>query len=83
MAANRIQGYNTGGIESWMKEMDGKQSGDPKKLARLLVDITAEINPPVHLFAGPDAYQIRKEKSAIDMKDLEVWKHLTPLNGFR
>ncbi|MCF6407777.1 SDR family oxidoreductase [Chitinophaga filiformis] len=82
MAANRIQGYNTGGIESWMREMDGKQLGDPQKLAKLLVDITGEKNPPVHFFAGPDAYHIRKEKSEADMKDLEEWKHLTLSTDF-
>ncbi|OQP40781.1 short-chain dehydrogenase/reductase [Niastella yeongjuensis] len=82
MAAHRIEGYNTAGIENWMKEMDGKQSGDPQKLAKLLVDITAEINPPVHLFAGPDAYQIRKEKATTDLNNLEVWKHLTLSTDF-
>jgi NAD(P)-dependent dehydrogenase (short-subunit alcohol dehydrogenase family) len=76
-AANRIEGYNTGELESYLKQMDGKQPGDPQKLARLLVDITGEKNPPLHLIAGPDAYQIRKEKAKADEEELEAWKGLT------
>jgi hypothetical protein len=60
-----------------MHEMDGKQPGDPEKLVRLLVDITRETNPPLHLIAGPDAYQLVSEKAKEDAAELVAWKSLT------
>jgi NAD(P)-dependent dehydrogenase (short-subunit alcohol dehydrogenase family) len=77
LAKNRIADYNTSAMEAWMHEMDGKQPGDPEKLVRLLVDITRETNPPLHLIAGPDAYQLVSEKAKEDAAELVAWKSLT------
>jgi NAD(P)-dependent dehydrogenase (short-subunit alcohol dehydrogenase family) len=77
VAKNRIAEYNTSAMEAWMHEMDGKQPGDPEKLVRLLVDIAKEDNPPLHLIAGPDAYQLVSEKAKEDAAELEAWKSLT------
>jgi NAD(P)-dependent dehydrogenase (short-subunit alcohol dehydrogenase family) len=76
-AKNRIAEYNTGEVEAWMQRMAGKQQGDPQKAVRLLVDITLEKNPPLHLILGPDAYQIKVEKAKADEEEVEKWKSLT------
>lgn len=76
-AKNRIAEYNTADVEAWMQRMAGKQQGDPQKAVRLLVDITAEENPPLHLILGPDAYQIKVEKAKADAEEVEKWKSLT------
>jgi NAD(P)-dependent dehydrogenase (short-subunit alcohol dehydrogenase family) len=76
-AKNRIAEYNTADVEAWMQRMAGKQQGDPQKAVRLLVDITAEKNPPLHLILGPDAYQIKVEKAKADAEEVEKWKSLT------
>jgi hypothetical protein len=77
VAKNRIAEYNTSAMEAWMQEMDGKQPGDPNKLVKLLVDITANENPPLHLLAGPDAYQLVSEKAKENAAEMEAWKSLT------
>jgi NAD(P)-dependent dehydrogenase (short-subunit alcohol dehydrogenase family) len=76
-AKNRIGEYNTAEVEAWMQRMAGKQQGDPQKAVRLLVDITLEKNPPLHLILGPDAYQIKVEKAKADEEEVEKWKALT------
>ena len=76
-AKNRIAEYKTAEIEAWMQRMAGKQQGDPQKAVRLLVDITSEKNPPLHLILGPDAYQIKVEKAKADEEEIEKWKTLT------
>jgi NAD(P)-dependent dehydrogenase (short-subunit alcohol dehydrogenase family) len=76
-AKNRIAEYNTAEVEAWMQRMAGKQQGDPQKAVRLLVEITLEKNPPLHLILGPDAYQIKVEKAKADEEEVEKWKSLT------
>jgi len=76
-AKNRMAEYKTANIEAWLQQMAGRQQGDPQKAARLLVDITSEKNPPLHLILGPDAYQIKVEKAKADAEELENWKSLT------
>jgi NAD(P)-dependent dehydrogenase (short-subunit alcohol dehydrogenase family) len=39
-----------------VKSVDGKQTGDPAKLAELLVAVADMPNPPPQIIAGPDAY---------------------------
>jgi NAD(P)-dependent dehydrogenase (short-subunit alcohol dehydrogenase family) len=39
-----------------VKSVDGKQAGDPAKLAQLVVAVADMENPPRQLIAGPDAY---------------------------
>ena len=82
LAKNRIADYNTAAIENWMLQVAGKQQGDPEKLVKILVAITNMENPPVHLIAGPDAYQIRLEKAKADIEELEAWKQLTLSTDF-
>jgi len=76
-AKNVIPEYNTTEVKAWMQRMNGKQPGDPQKLVKLLIDITKEKNPPLHLIAGPDAYQIVAEKLKADAEEREAWKNVT------
>ena len=39
-----------------VKSVDGKQTGDPAKLAEFLVAVADMPNPPPQIIAGPDAY---------------------------
>jgi len=49
-------------IEAW-KSMDGKQGGDPAKLADALVQLTALEEPPVRFAAGADAVATFEQKA--------------------
>jgi NAD(P)-dependent dehydrogenase (short-subunit alcohol dehydrogenase family) len=37
-------------------QMDGKQIGDPEKAAAAMIKIADDVNPPLHLLLGEDAY---------------------------
>jgi NAD(P)-dependent dehydrogenase (short-subunit alcohol dehydrogenase family) len=49
-------------IEAW-KGMDGKQGGDPAKLADALVELAALKEPPVRFAAGADAVATFEQKA--------------------
>jgi NAD(P)-dependent dehydrogenase (short-subunit alcohol dehydrogenase family) len=77
MAKNRIKEYNADQLEAAMKQMNGKQAGDPEKLVAELVKLAEEPNPPVQLLMGPDAYRMVTEKREADKQEFEAWKHVT------
>jgi NAD(P)-dependent dehydrogenase (short-subunit alcohol dehydrogenase family) len=79
---NRIKEYNTSQLEEAMKQMDGKQQGDPDKLVAALVKITEEPNPPLHLLMGPDAYQTITAKRKEEETEFETWKPITVSTDF-
>jgi NAD(P)-dependent dehydrogenase (short-subunit alcohol dehydrogenase family) len=49
-------------IEGW-KGMNGKQSGDPAKLAPALVTVVDRSEPPLRWLAGADAVEIAEQKA--------------------
>ena len=49
-------------VEAW-KSMDGKQGGDPAKLAAALVQLAALDEPPVRFAAGADAVELVETKA--------------------
>jgi NAD(P)-dependent dehydrogenase (short-subunit alcohol dehydrogenase family) len=52
----------TATVEAW-KGMDGKQGGDPAKLADALVQLTALDEPPVRFAGGADAVATFEQKA--------------------
>lgn len=63
-------------------EIDGNQPGDPDKAIDVLIEMSKEQNPPLHLFLGQDAYDISKNKLEEVSKELEHWKSYTLSTGF-
>jgi NAD(P)-dependent dehydrogenase (short-subunit alcohol dehydrogenase family) len=51
----------------WYESMNGQQAGDPVKLARALVTIAGQEQPPRRFIAGADAISIAEQKA----KDLQ------------
>ncbi|HEX8001593.1 MAG TPA: SDR family NAD(P)-dependent oxidoreductase [Mycobacteriales bacterium] len=49
-------------VASW-KQMDGKQGGDPAKLAAALVELAGSGEPPARWAAGADAVRLLKQKA--------------------
>ena len=49
-------------VEAW-RSMDGKQAGDPAKLAAALVQLAALDEPPVRFAAGADAVELFETKA--------------------
>jgi NAD(P)-dependent dehydrogenase (short-subunit alcohol dehydrogenase family) len=73
--ARQSQSFHTG-------EMDGNQPGDPVKAADVMINISNEENPPLHLFLGQDAYDLAHQKIGLVKADLEKWKEETVSTGF-
>ncbi|RZJ77874.1 MAG: hypothetical protein EOO20_28410 [Chryseobacterium sp.] len=47
-----------------MNEIDGKQLGNPDKVADTFIELVYSQNPPALLFLGSDAYKRATEKIA-------------------
>jgi NAD(P)-dependent dehydrogenase (short-subunit alcohol dehydrogenase family) len=65
-----------------LNSINGNQPNDPEKAADVLIAISKEENPPVHLLLGNDSYDILKNKINIITKDVEKWKELTLSTNF-
>jgi hypothetical protein len=55
-------------------EMDGKQLGNPDKVAQALMELVNVSNPPTHLFLGSDAFKRASDKIQVLSEQLETWK---------
>jgi NAD(P)-dependent dehydrogenase (short-subunit alcohol dehydrogenase family) len=63
-------------IESW-KSMNGKQSGDPVKLARALITISEQDPPPQRFIAGADAIATAEQKIATLQQEISAYRELS------
>ena len=63
-------------IEAW-KSMNGKQGGDPAKLAAALITITAEEQPPLRWLAGADAVQTAEDKARLLLEQANAYRDLS------
>jgi NAD(P)-dependent dehydrogenase (short-subunit alcohol dehydrogenase family) len=63
-------------IEGW-KGMNGKQGGDPAKLAAALITIAAEDQPPLRWVAGADAVQAATDKAHLLLEQVEAYRELS------
>lgn len=82
VAQNKIAAY---GLEEHIKMLqgfDGNQPGDPKKLAKVLFDISNLAEPPLHLPLGTDSYQSIIDHRKRERIELEQWKHLSLSTDF-
>ena len=55
------------------KEYSGKEPGNPRRVAKLLINVAESENPPLHLFVGHDAYNSAMKKYREVKKDMESW----------
>lgn len=54
-----------------------QQAGDPAKLAKVFLQLTDEVNPPLHFLAGTDAVGVLQERIKRDEKQLATWGRLS------
>jgi NAD(P)-dependent dehydrogenase (short-subunit alcohol dehydrogenase family) len=62
--------------EFW-QSMNGKQAGDPVKLAQALLALTAEEQPPFRFIAGADALAQAEEKLAERQQQIDAHRELS------
>lgn len=63
-------------------EWDGKQDGDPKKLARNLINVLEHDNPPFRLLLSKSAYPAVDEYYTKRYKEFQSWHDVTVDNAF-
>ncbi|WP_185286049.1 SDR family NAD(P)-dependent oxidoreductase [Chryseobacterium indologenes] len=77
--ANPIQAYEAArnSEQAHLNEINGNQPNDPEKAADVLIRISKEKNPPVHLLLGVGTVEFLNNKIDILKKDAEKWESLT------
>ena len=71
---------NTAQREFW-ESMNGKQGGDPAKLAQALLTITDQERPPFRFIAGADAIAQAEEKLAERHRQIDSYRELSSSLG--
>jgi NAD(P)-dependent dehydrogenase (short-subunit alcohol dehydrogenase family) len=78
-APTSIEDYaerNAAQREFW-KSMNGTQAGDPVKLARALLTLAADEQPPLRFIAGADAIAAAEEQLAERQKQIDAYRELS------
>lgn len=72
---NIIDDYDTtvGPMRAMADQLHGNQPGDPKKLAKVVVDLAHTENPPLHLPIGKDAVGTYKNNAEKTGKEIDQW----------
>jgi NAD(P)-dependent dehydrogenase (short-subunit alcohol dehydrogenase family) len=68
-------------LEFW-KSQNGKQTGDPTKLARALLTIAEQDPPPTRFIAGADAIESAKQRIAVLQQQIEAFHDLSTSLAF-
>ncbi|HHG5537220.1 SDR family NAD(P)-dependent oxidoreductase [Pseudomonas aeruginosa] len=61
-------------LDLHLNEMDGRQAGDPERVAAALLQLAEDANPPVHLFLGKIAVELAHAKMASVSEELSEWE---------
>lgn len=72
----------SGAFLQWMKEMDGKQPGDPDKAAQAMIQVVESDNPPLRLALGADAVGAIDEKLKSFKEELDAWRQVSVNTAF-
>ena len=83
VAENKIDTYNLNEQVAQFTGFDGKQLGDPEKLAEVVLKITEMSDPPLHLPLGSDSYNAILEVRKKEAKEMEKWKTLSLSTDFK
>jgi NAD(P)-dependent dehydrogenase (short-subunit alcohol dehydrogenase family) len=68
-------------VEAW-RSMDGKQGGDPAKLADALVELAALEHPPIRFAAGADAVDLFETKAQALLDQANAYRELSSSLGY-
>ncbi|MEQ1764620.1 MAG: SDR family oxidoreductase [Pyrinomonadaceae bacterium] len=66
----------TQSVEAW-KGMSGTQGGDPKKLAKALIQVIGLDEPPLRWAAGADAVEVLEKKAELLMSQADAYRDLS------
>jgi hypothetical protein len=60
-----------------LHSIEGRQEGDPRKIAELIVQLANSNEVPVRLILGVDAEKRVQRAEAARAEEAEKWRHLT------
>jgi NAD(P)-dependent dehydrogenase (short-subunit alcohol dehydrogenase family) len=63
-----------GAMRGHIDNFNGTQKGDPAKLAKVIIQLAASENPPLHLPIGPDAVKNWRDKTALMSREVDAWE---------
>src|SRR5437773_12499630 len=66
----------------WWQAQSGQQGGDPSKLAKALVTIASEAQPPRRFIAGTDAIATAEQKVADLQAQIDAYRDLSSSLAF-
>jgi NAD(P)-dependent dehydrogenase (short-subunit alcohol dehydrogenase family) len=71
-----------GATARFQREYNGKQPGDPKKAADIIVQLTQEPKPPLRLLLGSDAYNGVEKNDLARLEEARAWKEFSVSTDF-
>lgn len=69
-------------LDLHLNGLDGKQAGNPDKVASLILQAASADAPPVHLFAGKIANILAEQKMHAVSQDIDVWRSASDATDF-
>lgn len=83
-AKNVIADYaeTAGKVRASASAFNGRQPGDPKRLAQALLTLVSAANPPLRLQLGTDALTRVREKHAFVEQEMQTWETLSRSTDF-
>jgi NAD(P)-dependent dehydrogenase (short-subunit alcohol dehydrogenase family) len=66
----------------FQRDYDGKQPGDPKKAAQVILQVAAMEKPPLRLLLGSDAVRYVREAEEMKIKEDKKWEELSQSTDF-
>lgn len=64
-------------FKNFFNEQNGKQPGDPKKLAQAITEIAHMDTPPLHFVAGKDAIEAAEDKIEKMQREIKKYKEMS------
>lgn len=69
-------------LDLHLNKLDGKQAGDPEKVATLILQAASVAEPRVHLFAGKIANMLAEQKMEAVRKNIDAWRGASDATDF-
>jgi hypothetical protein len=74
---------SVGQVRRTLKQMDGKQPGDPARAARAIIQTVEAEDPPLRLPLGQIALEHIRAALDAEARELEPWAHLSATTDFQ
>lgn len=73
---------SSGASRARVPALNGKQPGDPQKLAQAILAVAAADPPPLRFLAGADTVRLFEQSAAAKVEELKAWRDLSVSLGY-